>query len=173
MNSDRVNVLIGGRRERIQRALRRPLSPPGPGSDAPLTAESRSHLLEDAEDLYWNELEWERITEEEATDGSPLLVSLVFPGFLAFVRGLLLRKVMPDALAPAQPRPELVEELLRFLAGRVLALEEEISGGRADEPERLRGELTLTDQLIDHVLYEYHRLTAEDVGRLEAAAAPR
>lgn len=172
MASDRVTTLLGGRRERMQRALLRPLATPDPGDADPLTPEAREHLLEDARDLYWNEMEWERITEEEATDGAPLL-TLVFPGLLAFVRGLLLRKALPDAKARAAPRPEVVQDLLRFLAGRVLDLEEALSRGGADEPERLRGELDLTDRLVDHVLYEYHGLTPEDVERLEAVAAAR
>lgn len=171
MANDRVNTLILGRRERIQRALGRPLPGPAAGSEEPLDEDARAHLMEDAQELYWNEMEWERITEEESTDGVPL-VTLVFPGFFAFVRGLLLQETMPDAMAPAQPRPEVVEEIVRFLARRVLELEEELSTGEPDEPERLRGELFLTDHLIDHLLYEYHGLTREDVERIEAGTVP-
>lgn len=164
--NDRVNTLLDGRREKMARALGRPLTRPGTGS--PPDRAARAHLVEEAEDLYWNELEWENVTAEEETGGGPL-VELTFPGLLAFVRGLLLEEAMPDSLAPAQPRPEVAEDVARFLASRVLELEEALAGGEVDEPERLRGELALTDHLIDHVLYRIHGLGPEDVERLEAA----
>jgi len=31
----------------------------------PLSAEARSYLIGEGENLYWNDLEWERITDEE------------------------------------------------------------------------------------------------------------
>ena len=56
-------------------------------------SQAAGFLREEAEDLYWNELEWEHITDEEALEEGPL-TTLTFPGFLAYVRGLLLREVM-------------------------------------------------------------------------------
>ena len=76
----------------------------------------REYLKGEALDLYWNELEWEHLTDEEALEEGPL-TPLTFPGVLAFVRGLLLHEVMPDSLAPANPRPQVVEDILDFLAG--------------------------------------------------------
>lgn len=165
--NDRTNTLLEGRREKMARALGRPLTLPT-GHDSPLEDDSRAHLLEEAEDLYWNEMEWEAVTAEEETVGGPL-VQLTFPGVLAFVRGLLLEETMPDALAPAEPRPEVVEEVARFLARRIVELEEALAGGDVDEPVRLRTELALTDGLLDHVLYELHGVSEEEVERLEAA----
>lgn len=165
--NDRVNTLLEGRREKMARALGRSLTLPT-GHASPLDADARAHLEEEAEDLYWNELEWENVTAEEATEGGPL-VQLTFPGLLAFIRGLLLKEAMSDALAPAEPRPEVAEDVVRFLARRVVELEEALAGGEVDEPERLRAELTLTDRLIDHVLYLLHELDEEDVERLEGA----
>ncbi|HSR41524.1 MAG TPA: hypothetical protein VLL48_05125 [Longimicrobiales bacterium] len=165
--NDRVKTLLEGRREKMARSLGRPMTLPR-GHESPLEADARAHLLEDAEDLYWNELEWENITAEEETAGGPL-VQLTFPGLLAFVRGLLLEQTMPDALAPAEPRPEVVEEVARFLARRVVELEEALSAGDVEEPDRVRAELTLTDGLIDHVLYELHDVTDDEIERLEAA----
>jgi hypothetical protein len=127
----------------------------------------RSFLKEEAEDLYWNELAWEHITDEEALDGGPL-AELCFPGLLAFVRGLLLTEVMPDALAPASPRPEVVEDVLVFLASRVVELEDGLADPGSSDEDRMRGELELTSRLIDLVLYRYHELSAEDVDRVEA-----
>lgn len=165
----RPATLIQGRRERLARALGRPLANPR-ADDSPLSDDARRHLLEEAEDLYWNELEWEHITEEEATDGPPL-AELAFPGLLAFVRGLLLTQVNPDALAPAEPRPQVVEDVMRFLARRVLELEEKLGASQVDEPERLQGELVMTDRLLDLVLYRFHGLAADEVEKVEAVRA--
>ena len=99
--NQRVSTILEGRTERLQAAVGRDLSIP-PGDPAPLSEGDRSHLLDYARDLYWNELAWENLTGEEALDGGPL-VKLTFPGFLAFVRGLLLAEAMPDSLAPRLP----------------------------------------------------------------------
>ena len=88
-------------RQRIEEALGRPLEAPAP-PDAPATPEGHEHLLNEARDMYWNELEWERLTDEEKVDGGAL-PELAFAGLLAFVRGLLIREVMDDSLAPADP----------------------------------------------------------------------
>jgi hypothetical protein len=167
--TDRVATLIRGRRDRLARLLGHPLRTPHQ-DESPLTSDSRQHLFEEAEDLYWNELEWEHLTEEEATEGSPPLSELTFPGLLAFVRGLLLTHVNPDALAPAEPRPQVVDDVLGFLARRVLGLEEKLAG-EVDDEARLRGELVMTDRLLDLVLYRYHGLTDDEVERVETVRA--
>ena len=164
--TDRAGTLLGGRRERLERLLGRELGPPHTGPAAALEAEQRGYLLEGAEDLYWNELEWEHITDEEALEEGPL-TELAFPGFLALVRGLLLSEVMPDAMAPANPRPEVVEDVLGFLAGRVVELEEERDG----DDGQTAAELQMTNRLIDLVLYEYHELAPDDVERVEAGGS--
>ena len=165
--TDRVGTLLGGRRERLERLLGRELSAPKTGPRGPLTTQVRDHLREEAEDLYWNELAWEGITDEEALDGGPL-AQLTFPGLLAYVRGLLLTEVMPDALAPASPRPEVVEDLLTFLGARVVELQDGLHDPDPSEEETMGGELELTNRLIDLVLYLYHELGAEEVERVEA-----
>ncbi|HZD04316.1 MAG TPA: hypothetical protein VE173_05345 [Longimicrobiales bacterium] len=162
-----MKTLVEGRRGRMARALGHPLAVPL-AAESPLDGDVRAHLHDEAEDLYWNELEWEHITAEEETVGGPV-VPLTFPGLLAFVRGLLLEEVMPDALAPAEPRPEVVEDIVRFLAGRVVELEEALAGSDAEEPDRLRVELALTDRLVDQVLYLFHAVPEDEIARLEAA----
>jgi hypothetical protein len=164
---DRVDTLVRGRRERLARLLGRPLSEPA-GHASPLTPEARRHLVEEAQELYWNELEWENITDEEASDEGAPLSEMAFPGLLAFVRGLLLTEANPDALAPAEPRPQVVEEVLRFLGRRVLELEDALSGADVEDEERLRAELQMTDRLMDLVLYRFHGLAPRDVERVEA-----
>lgn len=163
--TDRATTLLAARRERLERLVGRPLPPPAE-SPEPLSAEARSYLVGEGESLYWNDLEWEHITEEEALEAGPV-AQLTFPGFLAFVRGLLLYEVMPDARAPASPRPQVVEDLLVFLARRVVELEEGLGDPRAPDAERLRTELDVTSHLIDLVLV--HGLSREDVERVEAA----
>lgn len=152
-------ALIARHRSRIEEALGAPLRPPDPPV-VDLRESERSHLLGEARDLYWNELEWERLTDEEKIDGGAL-PELTFSGFLAFVRGLLMREAMPDALAPANPRPEVVEDILHFLAERLIALQEGDSEGDASEDARL------TEELVDLVLYQLHGLSKEEVARVE------
>ncbi|MDT8341499.1 MAG: hypothetical protein RQ751_08310 [Longimicrobiales bacterium] len=166
--SDRIATLVEGRRERMTRLLGHPLRQP-PSHVSPLSPEAREHLLGEARDLYWNELEWEHLTEEEAVDEGEPLIELMFPGLLALVRGLLLTRVNPDALAPAEPRPEVVDALLSFLAGRILELDEELAGDAGEDAERLRGELSMTNRLVDLVLYQYHGLEPGEIHLLETS----
>jgi hypothetical protein len=166
--TDRANTLLDARRERLERLLDRRLKPPtGAGAD-PLTEEARGYLLGEAENLYWNDLEWEHITDEEALEEGPI-AQLTFPGFLAFIRGLLLHEVMPDSIAPASPRPEVVEDVMAFLAARVVELEDGLADSPDGEAERMRSELDMTSQLIDLVLYQFHGVRPEEMERIEAS----
>jgi hypothetical protein len=165
--TDRARTLLDARRERLERLLARRLADPPSDSEAPLTEEARGYLMGEAENLYWNDLEWEHITEEEALEEGAL-TQLAFPGFLAFIRGLLLHEVMPDSKAPANPRPEVVKDVLAFLAGRVLELEDGLGDAAGDDRAQLRSELEHTSQLVDLVLYELHGVGAEDLERIEA-----
>jgi hypothetical protein len=144
-------VLLARRRARLEHLLQHPLVPP---RSTGIAEDRRAYLLEEAEDLYWNELEWEKLTSEEMRQGGSELVELAFPGFLAFVDGLLLKKVADDSLAPASPRPEVVEDILLFLARRHLELLPET------DPV-LRLEREMTERLIDLVLYRLHGLPVD------------
>ena len=155
--TDAPEDILQDARARLARILGSPLSAPLPGAGAPLTPSEARYLQEEGESLYWNELEWEHITDEEQLDGGPL-AELTFPGFLAYVRGLLLNEVMPDAQAPAEPRPEAVEGLLRFLAGRVIELEGGEGGIQEPEADRVSMELVLTRRLVDLLLGLLHRI---------------
>jgi hypothetical protein len=64
MNTRKLHpdIYLARRRAHLERVLQHPLvSPRASGLDA----ERRQFLLEEAEDLYWNELEWEKLTAEE------------------------------------------------------------------------------------------------------------
>lgn len=165
--TDRAASFLQARRERLERTLGRRLVPAAEPRE-PLSAEARAYLVGEGESLYWNDLEWEHITDEEALEEGPI-TQLTFPGFLAFIRGLLLYEVMPDSQAPASPRPQVVEELLGFLSRRVVELEDGLGSPGEQEPERLRTELAVTSHLIDLVLYLLHGVAAEDIERIEAA----
>jgi hypothetical protein len=168
--TDRESTLLGGRVKKIEQLLGRPL-PPLPGTHPPsLESVERDHLRENAEDLYWNELEWEKITGEERLD-EEFLTEMAFPGFLAFVRGLLLSVAMPDSQVPANPAPEVVCDVLRFLAGRVVELEEEAANSHGEEKEHREAELHLTSRLVDLVLYTFFDFSPEEVEKVEAALA--
>jgi len=166
--TDRANTLLEARRERLERLLERRLEiPVAEAGGRPLSEEARRYLLGEAENLYWNDLEWEHITDEEALEEGPI-PQLTFPGFLAFVRGLLLHEVMPDSIAPASPRPGVVKDILGFLASRVVELEDGLTDSAGDEAERLRSELDMTSQLVDLVLYELHGVRREELERIES-----
>jgi hypothetical protein len=159
--NDPVAALLGSRRDRLGHMLGRYLVP-ALGVAAP--AHVRQHLLEEATELYWNELEWEHITHDAGEDAT----ERCFAGLLSFVRGLLLRDALPGSQAQSA-RPEVVEELLRFLAGRVLELDERLTTGEVeDEPEKVRLELEMTDRLLDLVLYRWLELSPQEAARAEA-----
>ena len=153
--------LVALRRSRLSRLIQRPLRPPQPSQG--LREDRRRFLLEEAEELYWNELSWEQVTEEEGL-GQSGLVEFTFPGLLAFVEGLLLQEVMPDSKAPASPRPEVVEDILAFLGARCVQLE-----GVEDGDSEMEHAVTL--RLIDLVLYRQHEIDVEEVERLEEGSS--
>lgn len=166
--NDRAHTLLDARRERLERLLGRRLEAPTPKADRPLSDEARTYLLGEAENLYWNDLEWEHITDEEALEEGPI-TQMTFPGFLAFIRGLLLQEVMPDSMAPANPRPQVVQDILVFLSGRVIELEDGLAGSPDEDADKLRLELEMTSHLIDLVLYQFHDVRPEEMERIEAA----
>ena len=164
--TDRASTLLDGRVKMMEEKLGRPLPPAEPKEEHPLPEHECGFLLEAAQELYWNEMAWEHLTDEERLDDGRL-TSLVFPGFLAFVRGLLLRETLPDALAPAIPRPEVVQDILHFLSERLVDLEEKLAAADEHQRDRCVCEFRMTDRLIDLVLYRLVGLTPEDVVRLE------
>lgn len=153
------DVYIARRRAHLGRVLQHPLLPPRPSG---VDEERRNYLREEAEELYWNELEWEKLTAEEMSQGGSALVEFAFPGFLAFINGLLLKEVNSDSLAPASPRPEVVEDILLFLATRCLEL-------LPATDQKLVLERDMTSRLIDLVLYRLHGIPVDGIDRLEIA----
>ena len=155
-------VFLARRRARLEQVLQHPLVIPRASGVSP---ERRQFLLEEAQELYWNELEWERLTAEEMKAGGSELVELTFPGFLAFVDGLLLKEAKPDSKVPACPRPEVVEDVLNFLATRYLELLPETEAAHRLERE-------MTERLVDLVLYRLHGLAVDSAERLGLTYPP-
>ncbi len=170
--SDRETTLLAGRVKRIEQILGRPLPATPLETHAPWTDGERAYLRETAEELFWNDLEWEKLTGEERMDQA-FLTELAFPGFLAFVKGLLLAEVMPDSPVPARPRPQAVDDVLRFLAGQVVEFEEHAACLDGPECEHKAAELAMTSRLVDLVLYLRHDLNAREVSLVESSLAPR
>jgi hypothetical protein len=166
--ADRETTLLAGRVRRIEQILGTPLPPLRQPSVSPLPETERDFLREAGEDLYWNDLEWEKLTQEERLD-EEFLTEMAFPGFLAFVRGLLLSDAMPDSPVPPRPAPEVVEDLLGFLAARVVELGEQATGEEAEDADHKEAELAMTSRLLDLVVCVLHDLGPEDVGKVEAA----
>lgn len=159
-----AQAFIEWRRARIRDAISRPLTPAGATAD-PLPTEHVEFLRQEAEDLFWNELSWEELTDEERVAGGHL-TELVFPALLAFISGLLVEQVPADALAPARPRADVVEEILGFLAERFATFTAELEGGA--DSERLVWARAMTARLIDLVLYRLYRLTPREMEEIES-----
>lgn len=146
------------RRARIRNALDREVRPIGADAD-PLSADQVNYLLMEAEDLYWNELAWEELTDEEEVSGGHL-TEMVFPGFLAYIEGLLVERVPDDSLAPARPHPDAVEAILAFLGERYTILSADLVGGV--DSEQTVWARAMTARLIDLVLYRLYGLEAPE-----------
>jgi hypothetical protein len=165
-DTDTAQAYVEHRRARITRGISRTAVPAG--SDAePLPEERLASMRREAEDLYWNELSWEELTDEEAIPGGHL-TEMVFPGFLAYVQGLLVDVVPADALAPARPHPDAVEEILTFLGERYAAATGELENGI--DSQKVVWARAMTARLIDLVLYRLYGLTAAERERLDALA---
>ncbi|HEX2094665.1 MAG TPA: hypothetical protein VHG28_19830 [Longimicrobiaceae bacterium] len=154
------------RRARIRDSVQRPLRPVAPDAVA-LSAERLAFLRREAEELYWNELAWEELTDEERIAGGHL-TEMVFPGFLAFVDGLLVDRAPQDSPAPPRPHPDAVEEILTFLGERYAHLSAELESGA--DSQRLVWARAMTGQLIDLVLCRLYRLSPAERERVENAA---
>ncbi len=166
--STRETTLLAGRVKQIGEILGRPL-PPLPLDQPPPDEGDRErlYLLETARELFWNDLEWEKLTGEERLEQS-FLTEMAFPGLLAFVRGLLLDQVQPDSPTPPRPRPDVVDDILRFLAAQVVAFQEHASCLEGEACEHKEAELAMTSRLVDLVLYHRLGLDPTEMERVDA-----
>lgn len=159
---ERGRGFLTRRRARLSRLIQRSLTPPPPSGDLP--EDRRRFLLEEGQELYWNELSWEEITDEERIAGGHL-TELVFPGFLAFVDALLFHS---SAGEPAHAHPEIVEQILAFLGSRYVEVTSDLEQGA--DSERLVWARSMTAHLIDLVLYRLYALSRSEREALEHRA---
>lgn len=161
-SSSRSREVIEERLRAIAETLDREV--PGHPAQRQTAEDQHQHLLEEAQELYSNELAWEAESGEEST-GSGAVVELVFPGTLALVDALMTSHDRGDKGEGGQHR-DVVSSLLDWLANRLFELRSGESGGSTTERAK---RIDLTDQLIDLVLYHYCELETEEVEKLEAA----
>jgi len=156
-----AQALVEMRRARILAAVGARPAPEFDASD-PARPERLAFFLREAEELYWNELSWEQVTDEETIAGGHL-TELVFPGLLALVDGLL-----PGVGSGRASRtyPDAVEEILTFLGERAAVLSAELEAG-ADSQQVLWAR-AMTLRLIDLVLYRLFRLSPSERDMVES-----
>jgi hypothetical protein len=157
-----AQTFVEQRRARILDAIGRPPYA-FPGAEA-LPPGRLVFIRREAEELYWNELSWEQLTDEEAVAGGHM-TEMVFPGFLAYVDGLLVDRVPADALSPARPHPDAVEEILTFVAERYAEACQELESGA--DSQKVVWERLMSRQLVDLVLFRLLRLSPAEVEALE------
>ncbi|HEU0052317.1 MAG TPA: hypothetical protein VFQ39_04025 [Longimicrobium sp.] len=160
--SGAAQAFVEARRARIASLLGRALEPARRECE-PLPADRLAFFRHEAEELYWNELGWEELTDEEAIAGGHM-TEMVFPAFLAFVQGLLNDR--EDGPLPPRPHPDAVEEILLFLGERHAACAAELEAG-ADSQKLVWARL-MTSHLVDLVLYRLYRLSAAEQEYLES-----
>jgi len=128
-------------------------------------SERRAFFRREAEELYWNELAWEQMTDEEAISGGHL-TELVFPGFLALIDGLVARGGTQSApRAEIRAHPDAVEDILGFLGERAAELTVSLRSGA--DSQKVVWARSMTLRLIDLVLYRLHQVGTDDQERLE------
>lgn len=152
---ERVRAL----RQRVDREL-----DPGDVVLRPTAPDSRKHLFEEACELYWNEMNWEQLTDEELTDGGEL-TEMVFPGLLTLVDALLPRAANGEPDRGREHR-DVAHDFLLWLAARLVELR---SRRDEDDEERVqtRREAQVTDELVDLVTYRLYSITDEEIARLK------
>jgi hypothetical protein len=155
---------VEARRSRLLSRLERRAERAGAGG-IPLPRDQIDYLVREAEELYWNELAWEELTDEERVAGGHL-TELVFPGFLAFIDGLLLDTSPHGRYEQPQPHPEVVEEILLFL-GRC-CLEAAAALEQGADSGNLVWARAMTAELMDLVLCRLYRLSAAEREAFEA-----
>lgn len=158
-----ARTLVHERVRALSRLVDRDLDP-GDVVLRPTAVESRKHLFEEACELYWNEMNWEQITDEELTEGDEL-TEMVFPGLLTLVDALLPRGANGEPDRSREHR-DVAHDFLRWLAARLVELRTRREEDQEDRKETRR-EAQITDDLVDLVIYRLYSITDEEISRLK------
>lgn len=165
MEPGAAQAFVELRRARILANLEvRPEPPTAGGEQTP--QQRLAFFRREAEELYWNELVWEQLTDEELVGGGHL-TELVFPGLLALVDGLLLAPDSCSAEAVRRTYPDVVEEILTFLGERCAVFSAELGAGA--DSQKILWARAMTLRLIDLVLYRLYRLTDGERDAVESS----
>ncbi|MFQ5890394.1 MAG: hypothetical protein ACE5JR_10125 [Gemmatimonadota bacterium] len=159
-----ARTLLSERLRSLERSLHRELDI-GDIVLRPTRPASRQHLFEEACELYWNELSWEQITDEEMYEEGEL-TEMIFPGLLALIDAFLphSRNGEPDR---NREHRDVAHDFLLWLAGRLVELRNTPPEDASDR-QRLRREERITDELIDLITYRLYSLSDEEIARLQA-----
>ena len=157
-----ARTLVEERVRSLRRQVKRELDP----DDLilrPTAPAARRHLFEEACELYWNELNWEQLTNEELV-GEGELTEMVFPGLLALVDAWLPRAENGEPDRDREHR-DVAHDFLLWLASRLVEL-------RIQRPEdgayraRIAREVQVTDDLIDLVSFRLYCISEGEIERL-------
>ncbi|MCL7970951.1 MAG: hypothetical protein M8866_02520 [marine benthic group bacterium] len=129
----------------------------------PTAPAARRHLFEEACELYWNELNWEQLTNEELVGGGEL-TEMVFPGLLALVDAWLPRAENGEPDRDREHR-DVAHDFLLWLASRLVALRIERPEDGADRA-RIGREIQVTDDLIDLVSFRLYCISEGEMEKL-------
>lgn len=129
----------------------------------PTAPAARRHLFEEACELYWNELNWEQLTQEEIV-GEGELTEMVFPGLLALVDAWLPRS---DNGEPDRDREhrDVAHDFLLWLASRLVELRVQRPEDGADRAT-IQREIQVTDELIDLVSFRLYCISDGEIEKL-------
>lgn len=155
-----VKERIRGIRKTVGRRL-------GPGDIVlrPATPEVRQHLFEEACELYWNEMSWEEITDEELI-GDDELTEMVFPGLLTLIDAFLPKSANGEPDRDREHR-DVAHDFLEWLAARLVELRE-TSTDSDEERLRIRRQEGVTDDLIDLVAFRVCSLTGDEIATYQS-----
>jgi hypothetical protein len=158
-----ARTLVHERVRALGRLVDRELDP-GDVVLRPTAVESRKHLFEEACELYWNEMNWEQITDEELTDGDEL-TEMIFPGLLTLIDALLPRGANGEPDRSREHR-DVAHDFLRWLGARLVELRTRRDEDQEDR-KQTRREAQITDDLVDLVIYRLYSITDEEISRLK------
>lgn len=159
-----ARTLVTERIRGLRKALGRRLTP-GDLVLRPASPDVRKHLFEEACELYWNELSWEEITDEELV-GDGELTEMVFPGLLALIDAFLPRAPNGEPDRDREHR-DVAHDFLTWLAARLVELRTAQPESEADR-ERIRRERTVTDELIDLVAFRLCSLSSDEIATYQS-----
>jgi hypothetical protein len=158
-----AHTLVHERLRALRNSVGRELDP-GDVVLRPTPAAARKHLFEEACELYWNEMSWEQITDEELTDGGDL-TEMVFPGLLTLVDALLPRGANGEPDRSREHR-DVAHDFLVWLAARLVELRSRKQENREDRAQARR-EASITDELIDLVTFRLYLITDEEISQIK------